>query len=189
MITIVTKSKYILLIFSSILFVLLCISESYSQSNNIMYQSNQMRLANGIVRIAEPGQLADTVNVWGDVQNSGRFLIPKNTSLSKLISYAGGPVLYRTGDTVIDWSVVRLEVTISKKDSTNKNGGGYTRFIFSYSEKIPNEFNEYHISNDDVIIIQVKRKKNWRDYLQVISPIASTLTATILLYNLVKTTF
>jgi len=150
-----------------------------------MMQSNQMRLGAGIIRIAEPGQIADTVNVWGDIQNSGRFLIPKGTSLAQLISYAGGPVIFRAGDVLIDWSVIKLEIVVSRKGDYSKPN----KFSFYYSESVPKNFSDYQLGNDDVIVVQIKRKRNWRDYLQVIGPIASTLTATILLYNLVRNTF
>lgn len=156
----------------------------YSQQN-IMFQSNQMRLAAGIIRIAEAGQVADTVNVWGDVQNSGRFLIPKGTTVSQIISYAGGPVLFRAGDVVIDWSVIKLQVTVSRKDSETKP----KTFTFYYSDKVPNEFAQYQLKGDDIIIVQVKRKRNWRDYLQVIGPIATTLMTTILLYDRITRVF
>jgi len=39
-----------------------------------------------------PDQLLMTVNVWGFVQKPGQYLVPVNTNLVSLISYAGGPL-------------------------------------------------------------------------------------------------
>ncbi|TNE74753.1 hypothetical protein EP331_00775 [bacterium] len=175
--------KEIRISFYAFLMLLLQSSVVYSQQN-LMNQTNQLRLGGGIFRIAEQGQLADSVNVWGDVQNSGRFLIPVGTTIANMISYAGGPVLFRTGDTVIDWSVVKLEITVSRSKTDNTQS--QKKFLFAYSEKVPEEFKSFELENGDIVIIQVKRKRNWRDYLQVIGPIASTVTAVITTYVLLK---
>ena len=42
------------------------------------------------IRVAEIGQLVDSVNVWGDVNSSGRYLIPEDTNLPELISFSFG---------------------------------------------------------------------------------------------------
>lgn len=38
--------------------------EVFAQQNQLN-QSQQFRLASRIIRVAEPGQLADSINVWG----------------------------------------------------------------------------------------------------------------------------
>jgi len=177
------KNNFILLL----LVILFLISGNDSIAQGNMVQSNQMRLGTGIVRIAEAGQIADSVNVWGDVQNSGRFLLPRGTTLTDLISYAGGPVLFRSGDVVIDWSVIKLNVTITTINEVNQKE--FKQYTFMYSNEIPNEFSNYKLKNNDVVVFQVKRKRNWRDYLQVIGPIATTLMTTILLYDRIQRTF
>lgn len=175
-----------------ILFLILLFTQFAHQTTSaqqgVLFQSNQMRLGSGVVRIAEPGEIADSINVWGDVQNSGRFMVPRGTSLAKMISYAGGPVLFRTGDTVIDWSVVKLEISITKTDSSSKKAP-FKRIVFSYAESVPSIFNEIYLDNNDIVILQVKRERNWRDFLQVIGPIASTITAVLTTYFLVKNSF
>ena len=70
------------------LFTGLVLTEAQAQERgNQLQYSQQFRLGERIIRVAEPGQLADTLNVWGDVNSPGRYLVPKNTTLPQLISY------------------------------------------------------------------------------------------------------
>ncbi|MDZ7692700.1 MAG: hypothetical protein U5K69_16505 [Balneolaceae bacterium] len=63
-----------------------------------LYQSQQFRLGDRIIRVAEPGQISDTLNVWGDINSPGRYLVPRGTSLPQLISYAFGPQTIRSNE-------------------------------------------------------------------------------------------
>ena len=74
----------------SILFILLGTFAVVAQNTRLGNSSLQFRDASRFVRVAEPGQLADSVNIWGDVGYSGRYLLPKGTTLPEFISFAGG---------------------------------------------------------------------------------------------------
>lgn len=141
--------------------------------------SQMFRLAEGIVRIAEPGQLADSVNVWGDVSNPGRYVVPRGTRAHELISYARGPVGFRSGETVLDWSKMRLEVNISR---FNRETGRETiqNFEFRYNEPYPEELRTYRLRNDEIISVEIKRKATFGDYMRVAGPVISA-AATVLL--------
>lgn len=91
-------------------------------------QSAMFRLSEGFVRIAEPGQIADTLSVWGDINAPGRYIIPRGTTVHELISYARGPIGSRTAGQNLDWSKVRLEINVSR---FQENSG--TESIFSYT--------------------------------------------------------
>src|SRR5690554_7643768 len=98
------------------LFVLIChdLVEAQVRSTPV---SQQFRMGERIIRIAEPGQLADSVNVWGDVGSSGRYLVPEGTSLPLLLSYSFGPQTLRDGQTNLDWSKMRVEIHIQEFDA------------------------------------------------------------------------
>ena len=53
--------------------------------------------ADGFIRFAEAGQLVDTVNVWGDLGRTGRYIIPRGTTITELISFGGGPTSVGVG--------------------------------------------------------------------------------------------
>lgn len=42
--------------------------------------------------LGDKDQILMTVNVWGYVQKPGQYVVPRNTDLISLISFAGGPI-------------------------------------------------------------------------------------------------
>ena len=144
--------------------------------------SQQFRLAEGIVRIAEPGQLADSVNVWGDVSAPGRYIVPRGTRAHELISYARGPIGFRTGETTLDWSKMRLEVNISRFNPATGNET-VQNFRFRYNEPYPEELRTYRLRNDEIISLEVKRRAGFVDYVRVIAPVVGTVATGFLIID------
>jgi hypothetical protein len=138
-------------------------------------------LGEALIRIAEPGQLADTVNVWGDVGVTGRYLVPRGTNLTDIISYARGPVRTVTGETIFDRTDFRIDVVISRADSTgNETTFDYT---YGYRKPLPEELRFFPLQNGDLIYVQSRRKPTFRDYVTVLSPTISLALSAILLYD------
>jgi len=137
-----------------------------------------------LIRLIEPGQLADTVNVWGDIGRSGRYLVPRDMTIAQLISYAGGPNSMGGGlrGAEAAFSKTRIKVTLSKYDSEN-NREVAKYFSFRYSERIPKEFRTYNLSNEEIITVEVERKPSFLDYLGVIGPILGTVTTSYFIYD------
>lgn len=146
--------------------------------------SQVFRLGEGMVRIAEAGQLADTLAVWGDVSNAGRYIVPRGTTPHELLSYARG--ITRTGvgaggDQVqLDWSKRRIEINISTFDpetgiETVEN------FEFRYSDPFPSELRTYRLRNDQIVTVEVKRSATVLDYIRFISPITTFAASTYFL--------
>ncbi len=100
---------------------LIILTQAVQAQTQQLYTSQQFRLGDRVIRIAEPGELVDSVNVWGDVGSAGRYLIPKGTDLTKLLSYSFGPRTLSDGQTQIDWSKMRVEVNVQEYDA--ENGG------------------------------------------------------------------
>jgi len=164
-----------------IIFTLLLADFAEAQTRTVP-QSQQFRLAEGMVRIAEPGQLADTVSVQGDINAPGRFIIPRGTTAPQLIAYARGPISVRTGETILDWSKLRLEFTISSYD--RKTGeSSVQHFRFHYNEMYPDDLRNYVIRNEDIINVEIKRKPAFVDYVRVVAPVVSIVATTILIID------
>src|SRR6056297_2505092 len=98
--------KKSLSVFLFIFFIFSSINTVYAQNTGFQDNRNQ-----GLIRIASTSQLADTLNVWGDVKESGKFLVPRGTNLTDLISYARGPVGITQG-TAFD--IINLEVYVAR---------------------------------------------------------------------------
>jgi len=138
------------------------------------------QMSNRFYRVAEIGQLADSINVWGDVRSSGRYLVPKGTNLAELISYAFGVTQIRGRESDIDWAKTQLEVKVSRYKK-QKNVVDIALFKYKMEAPEPSEMFDLNLQNNDIVTLQVKRKPSFTDYLRVIAPTISLLTTSILL--------
>lgn len=147
-----------------------------------LFTSQQFRLGERIIRIAEQGELSDSVNVWGDVGSAGRYVIPKGTTLSKLISYSFGPRTLSESQTQIDWSKMRVEINVQEYDQSS---GVETikEFRYRFEEPMPEGLNDFILSNNQTVAIRVKRKPGFRDYVNVIAPVLTSIATTIVIVD------
>jgi hypothetical protein len=168
-----------LTLFASTILFLVTLNIGTAAAQNI--SPNMFRLAEGFVRIAEPGQLADTLNVWGDVNAPGRYIVPRGTTAHELISYARGPVQSRGNVQNLDWSKLRVEVTISRPTT---NGDDVAQsYEFRYSEPLPGDLREIELGNDYLVSLEIKRKPAFVDWLRVISSVVGTTATAIIIVD------
>ncbi len=166
--------------FLLILFFIALTAPAMAQVNRQLETSQQFRLAERIIRIAEPGEFADTLNVWGDINSPGRYLIPRTTTLPELVSYSFGPATIRNNETSLDWSKLRLEIKVSRFNAANGQVNVET-FKYKYDEPEPAEMFVYDLQNNDIVTVQVKRKPAFIDYVRVIAPVISSVAAGFLI--------
>jgi hypothetical protein len=155
-------------------------AQTIREGQQLQY-SQMFRMAEGFVRIAEPGQIADTLNIWGDVSMPGRYMVPRRTNVADLISFARGPIRFQSGETQLDWSRVRLDIAISRLD--NENGEQAFTFRYDYNKPMPDGMRQFTLQNNDLISIQTRRRPIFIDYVRVIAPTLSLILTTILIYD------
>ena len=170
---------------SFLITILFGLGQDLIAQNQQLYTSQQFRLGERIIRISEPGQLADSVNVWGDVGSSGRYLIPKGTKLSEVISYSFGPRTLSDGQTELDWSKMRIEINVQQYDQQNKVQS-IKKFRIRFEEPFPVEMSLFELKNNQTITVRVKRKPSFRDYIQVIAPVISSIATSIIIIDRVS---
>jgi hypothetical protein len=175
-----TKKKHKLAVLLALLWIALGLQTLQAQVNNI-YQSQNFRLGEAHYRVAEPTQLADTVLVWGDISLPGVYLVPRGINLAQMLAYARGPINLRTQETDLDWSRVFVEITI-----TNRYTKTSEQFIQQVDGSVSPEFFARRIQNFDTVIIRVRRKPNFLDYVRAYSPVVTTVLSTFLLYRTVR---
>lgn len=146
---------------------------TFANAQDVSFRDN---LNQGLIQIAETGQLADTLNLWGDVRTTGKYLVPRNTNLTDLISYARGPVGITQGET---WSKVRLEIYISRFN-TNTNQYANRTFNLRLNEPLPSEMKNYPLRNGDVITVKADKRPTFRDYFEIVAPIITLGLTTFL---------
>jgi hypothetical protein len=160
------------------LFLILPLAQQASAQTT---DSMLFRLSEGFVRIAEPGQIADTLSVWGDVNAPGRYIIPRGTTVGELISYARGPSK-QSGGQRADWNEIRLEISISR---FNENTGQEQIFNYKhrYDGAYPAELRTFRLESDDIVSLEVISKPAFVDWISVFSGIISATATTIIVVD------
>ena len=138
--------------------------------------------ADQLIRIAEMGELVDSVNVWGDINRSGRYLVPEGTSVVEMISYGMGYNTLRGREAELDWSTVVLEIKVSRMDA-NDRFVDVVYFRFAYHDPEPVEMYDFKLQNNDILTVQLRRRPSLRDYVQLIGPALGALATSLLLYE------
>lgn len=158
------------------------ITSAQAQIGQRLKYSQQFRLGSRIIRVAEPGQIADTVSVWGDVNSPGMYMVPVGTTLPQLISYAYGPNTIRNGQTQLDWSKMHVSVNISEYNP--KTGEKeYTHFEYQFDHPLPEGMRTFTLESDQVVTVDVQRNPSFVDYVRVIAPIISAIATSIIIID------
>lgn len=159
------------------------VTDGYAQQQDRqLNMSQQFRMADRIIRVAEPGELADTLNVWGDVNSPGRYLVPRNTTLPELISYSFGPQTIRSNESDLDWSKMRVEVNISEYDPET-GMDEVENYRYRFNEPIPQGMRSFELKNNQVVSLQVKRRPSFVDYVGVVAPVLSSIATGFLIID------
>jgi hypothetical protein len=113
------------------------------------------------------GELLMRINIWGFVRKPGQYMVPTNTDLISLISFAGGPVEQAKVKAI---KIVRVNEAALNTTSTNHGArGGVNQSPFasgaSLAEKKPAEAAR-------VLLVDVKQylKTGDRDLIPALQP-------------------
>lgn len=138
-------------------------------------------LSDRYIRVAEMGELVDSVNVWGDVNSQGRYLVPEGTNLPDLISFSFGYTpLGREAS--IDWAKTQVEIKVSRFNE-DRRLVEVAYFRYRYHDPEPPEMWEFELQNNDIVTLQVRRRASLADYIGVIAPVLSVITTTLILWE------
>lgn len=140
----------------------------------------QDRLSDRYIRVAESGELADSINVWGDVTSSGRYIVPEGTNLPELISFGLGYTQLRGRESDINWAKTQIEVKVSRYNKDRKIVD-VALFRYRYQDPEPVEMFEFDLQNNDIVTLQVRRKPSFTDYVNVVAPVIGVIATSILL--------
>jgi hypothetical protein len=138
-------------------------------------------LGDRYIRVAEMGELVDSINVWGDVGSSGRYLVPEGTNLPDLISFSFGYTPLGR-EAAIDWAKTQVEIKVSRFDE-NRRMVEVAYFRYRYHDPEPVELWEFELQNNDVVTLQVRRRPSLTDYIGVIAPVLTVLTTSLILWE------
>ena len=82
------KFRYFLVVSLAILFAQSVLAQEQDQQLGTPFDN---RYRQGLYDFSDPGAINIKVSVWGYVARPGKYIVPDYTSVSDLLSYAGGP--------------------------------------------------------------------------------------------------
>jgi len=136
-----------------------------------------LRSTTDVVRIAPPGVLADTVNVWGAVGRTGRFLVPRNSTIPQLLSYSGGPGLggrFDQGGVFRFFSLPQVEVYVNRFD-VNDNKETVKIFTYKYREPFPDGMRNYTLKNGEFVTVHIRTRPSIFEYMTFAASMITSL--------------
>jgi len=140
---------------------------------------DQFRYYGNYYDYSDPTTINIKVSVWGYVKSPGKYLVPISSSVSDLISYAGGP----DGNAELD------EIRIYRvKDNGEEEiiNFDYTGLLEGNQLKT-NKVRAPNLSAGDILILPGSPKYYFRDWLGITLSIFSAIVSlTILILNITK---
>lgn len=169
---IIMKALLLFVIFSNLYAQI----KDYELGANLLNRTYQQ---SGLFDMSDPEAVNIKVAVWGWVRYPGRYIIPNYTTVSDLISYAGGP---QEGADLEDIRILR-----TKEDETQEmfkltfNDIMYDSKLEVKNRKIPK------LQAGDILVLPGEPRLYTRDKVAIWSSILSLLISlTILILNITK---
>ncbi len=130
--------------------------------------------AGGFYRYAETGDLTVRAQAWGSVRYPGLHEVPQGTSLSALLSLAGGPTLAERREQDDRTLQIRFYRTGTAGEKTLVFEQQMTNDIEALQE-------DPVLQDGDVLVVDsvLRIGYTWRDYLPIASVAASAVTILI----------
>lgn len=158
------KQFFLTTLFTALILVGFGITQTYAQRDMPEFRSD-------IVRLAPPGVLADTINVWGAVSIRGRFMVPRGTTVTQMLSYTGGPGIggstTRMGDSRSIFGFharPQVEVYLHRYDEMEQRE---TLELWTYRlrEPFPEGMRDYQLKNGEYITVNVRTRPTTIQYI------------------------
>jgi SLBB domain len=133
----------------------------------------------GYYNYSDPEAVNIKVAVWGWVRYPGKYTVPSYTTVSDLLSYAGGPT---DAAELEDLRIYRVS-----EDSTQS----FLKFSYSdllYDTKLQTKFRKVpKLEAGDILVVPGEPRLYFKDHLSIWLAVFSTLISlTILIFNIVK---
>lgn len=117
-----------------------------------------------IVRLAPTGVLADTINVWGAVTMRGRFMVPRGTTVTQMLSYTGGPGIggssTRMGDARSVYGYFarpQVEIYLHRYDEMEQREI-IERWVYRLRDPFPEGMRNYQLKNGEYVTVAIRTR-------------------------------
>ncbi len=151
-------------LFTVLFFITFCNAVLFAQNKTIQLPANlfQNVSAGGVHDFSDPTSINIKVDVWGDIPQPGKYVIPYYTTINDLLSFAGGP------EPTTDWSGIKL-FRMNPDSSYYAVKLHYEDYINKNIKDIPKEIS---LESGDILVIPSSGPvMTWRDYIYLLTPI------------------
>ena len=142
-----------------------------SSQSHAQIQQEVPQFRSDIVRLAPTGVLADTINVWGAVTQRGRFMVPRGTTVTQMLSYTGGPGIgagtTRPGDgrNVFGYfSRPQVEVYLHRFDE-HQQQETLERWVYRLRDPFPEGMRNYPLKNGEYVTVYIRTRPTTLQYV------------------------
>lgn len=111
------------------------------------------------------------VNIWGQVENPGKYKVPDGTDVVSLISYAGGPNEYASLGKI-------------KLSRPSPSGGEYIEVDVGLYLKNPEPGSIPVLKPGDTVYVPKNSKYAWKTVVEVIAQVAVITSTALLIYSI-----
>jgi len=150
--------------YTVVIFASFGINQAYAQRDMPEFRSD-------IVRLAPTGVLADTINVWGAVTMRGRFLVPRGTTVTQMLSYTGGPGIGGGTMRAVGGANVfgfharpQVEVYLQRYDDMEQREV-LEVWTYRLREPFPEGMRDYRLQNGEYITVHVRTRPTTLQYV------------------------
>ncbi len=137
-------------------------------------QSNQSRP--GYFFYAKPFEVTMTVNLWGEVPQQGVYVIPTNTDIVQLISFAGGPK-----------ESSNLEEVLLFRATGKKDPKARQELTINLRDILEGRTATMPLAPGDMIVVKrLPNSLSWQDVLAIINTTATLGVLGVTIYSVTK---
>ncbi|MEX0780244.1 MAG: hypothetical protein WD491_12060 [Balneolales bacterium] len=137
-----------------------------------MAQQEGPRFNSDITRLAPIGILTDTVNVWGAVSQRGRFMVPRGTTVTQMLSYTGGPSVGGRGgggssesrSIYAYYTRPQIEVYLNRFDA-NLEKETLEVWTYRLRDPFPEGMRDFELKNGEYITVNIRTRPTPLQYV------------------------
>jgi len=164
-------------LFLTLFIVIAAVASSFAQvpTETELNSAKQSSLSRpGYFYYAKPFEVTMTVNLWGEVPQQGVYVIPTNTDIIQLISYAGGPKEHSNLNEVLLYRVS------GKKDVKEK-----TLFTIAVRDILEGKSPTVPLAPGDMIVVKrIPDSLTWQDVLMIVNTTATLGVLGVSIYSI-----
>ncbi len=159
---------------------LIFFKNSSAQDTTLVFGNKLIKQKLNYYDFSDPLKINFEVIVWGSFKNPGKYLVPENTTVIDLISFAGLP---ENSGLLKDVKLIRAKDITSQYSSSSVTRFNFQKFF--NSETMDFTIANPVVKGGDILLIPIELERNTWDYIRegllILGPLASILSLIVTL--------